>query len=200
MACPAWFELLSAGVDGELDDDALRRLDQHCALCNDCRAARRRLEDLRRRSLVRVPHDSPELAAAILVRGEASTRRRIGGRLVAVAGVTILLAGVLVAGRSLGGDDRQPPGPDRVGEPAVKVRAIDDAFESATLTVASGTTIEWENHGEHTHRLVRDLGGELVSTELVPGGTETVTFNHSGDYEYYCSIHDGMSGRILVES
>ena len=49
-------------------------------------------------------------------------------------------------------------------------------------------------------RLVRDLGGELVSTELVPGGTETVTFNHSGDYEYYCSIHDGMSGRILVES
>lgn len=200
MACAAWFEHLSAAVDGELDDAALGRVDDHCATCDTCRGSRRRMEDLRRRSLVRIPHQAPALTAAILEHGSNRRhRRRTGSRALAAAGIAVLLGGGLAAIRSVTSDDPAPPAPP-IADAAVTIKAVDDQFDAGTLTVASGTTIEWENDGQHTHRLVRHLGGELVSSDLAPGGVETVTFNDSGDYEYYCSIHDGMSGRILVES
>lgn len=200
MACAAWFEHLSAAVDGELGDDDLGCVEDHCATCAGCRRSRRRMEDLRRRSLVRIPHQAPALAAAILAHGSGRPPRRpTGSRAFAAAGIAILLIGGLAAVRAVTTDDPAAPAAP-LADAAVTIRAVDDQFDATTLTVAPGTTIEWENDGQHTHRLVRQLGGELVSSDLAPGGVETVTFNESGDYEFYCSIHDGMNGRILVET
>lgn len=200
MACAAWFELLSAAVDGEIGDSALRTVDEHCKTCPSCDGSRRRMEDLRRRSLVRVPHEASALSAAILGRStSARNRHGVRGRVLALATAATMFIATVVVSQSFTSDDSPPP--DMLGgEPVVTIKAVDDEFEADILTVGSGTTIEWENDGRHTHRLVRDLGGAVVSSDLAPGTVDSVTFNHAGEYEYYCSIHEGMSGRILVES
>lgn len=203
MVCAAWFERISAAVDGELDDGALQDLDDHCSTCPSCTSARRRLEDLRRRSLVRIPHEAPELTATVLggeaaARLRARTRRR--GAVLAVAAV------VIVASLAFAGPLRRSPSTPRpsAGGPtattSVTIKTVDDSFDQRDLRVVRGTTIQWTNDGNHTHRLVRHLGGELVSSDLAPGRTETITFNQDGNYEYYCSVHRGMTGRILVSS
>lgn len=117
----------------------------------------------------------------------------------ALVSVTVLLLGAFATRQYLTRDDH-PSHSNGLGEPVATIKTVDDQFEADTLRVRSGATIEWENEGRHTHRLVHDFGGELISSDLAPGGTERVTFEDSGDYEYYCSIHDGMTGRILVES
>ena len=51
-------------------------------------------------------------------------------------------------------------------------------------------------YGDPTHY----SGGPLNSGLMVPGSTFTVTFTHTGNYEYLCALHDylGMMGTVLV--
>jgi plastocyanin len=43
-------------------------------------------------------------------------------------------------------------------------------------------------------------GGPLNSGLFLPGSTFTVTFTHTGDYDFFCALHDymGMAGTVLV--
>ena len=200
MACVAWFERLSAAVDGELDPVELERLDDHCRVCPGCQASRRRLEDLRRRSLLRISPGDDQMSNAIREGAEARNRRHTERRVLALVCIGLLLAGAAAAGRTLLGRTDGPSPVAQGQDQPVTITAVDDEFEAGSLTVPSGTTIEWKNHGDHTHRLIRQLGGAMVASDLTPGSTETVTFTDSGDYEYYCSIHSGMQGRIRVET
>lgn len=51
-------------------------------------------------------------------------------------------------------------------------------------------------YGDPTHY----SGGPLNSGLFLPGSTFTVTFTHTGDYDYVCALHDymGMVGTVLV--
>ena len=95
-------------------------------------------------------------------------------------------------------------------------------FQPSRLSIAPGTTVEWENDSDVPHTVTAyedripddadyfasgDFQSERaarndVSSGLVePGETYRHTFDEPGSYEYYCIPHEsaGMVATIVVE-
>lgn len=71
------------------------------------------------------------------------------------------------------------------------------AFTPKELTVNSGTTITWKNNDKVVHTIVSQ--NLFESKTLKDGDQFTFTFNTPGEYNYYCSIHPSMRGKIIVK-
>lgn len=77
---------------------------------------------------------------------------------------------------------------------AVTIKSF--AFSPATLTVKAGTTVTWTNQDSATH----DVKGDAFASEpLSQGETFSFTFDKAGSYDYICSFHPSMTGKIIVE-
>lgn len=70
-------------------------------------------------------------------------------------------------------------------------------FEPANIEINAGSTVIWFHNTSVTHILVSQSLFE--SNELNRGDNFTFTFPNSGEYNYYCSIHPSMKGRIIVK-
>lgn len=79
----------------------------------------------------------------------------------------------------------------------IRIAIVDFAFEPAEQTITSGDTITWRNDGQEPHNVI-DADGAWESPTLVSGQSYTFTFATPGAYTYYCSIHSGMLGTIVV--
>lgn len=79
----------------------------------------------------------------------------------------------------------------------------DFQFHPPTLIIETGTRVLWINYDVEPHDVVSGLPGvrdqRYLSNLLNPGGTFSFTFSEAGEYEYYCSIHPYMTGKIIVE-
>jgi len=73
------------------------------------------------------------------------------------------------------------------------------SFSPAQLTVKKGSTVTWENNDPTQHSVTSDSGSELGSPLFGTGGTYAHTFNTAGEFDYHCSIHAVMKGKIIVE-
>lgn len=74
-------------------------------------------------------------------------------------------------------------------------------FHPAVLTIQEGDTVIWINDDEDPHNVKFEDPSLKGSEERIkPGKRFTVTFEKSGEYNYYCKIHvdQGMKGRIVV--
>lgn len=89
-----------------------------------------------------------------------------------------------------------PPPPPPVTSTG-DISIFDNGYNPATLTVPVGTTISWVNNGVAPHT-VTDRAGRFDSGILNRGQTYRRTFNQAGTYEYFCTIHPGMTARIVV--
>jgi plastocyanin len=77
--------------------------------------------------------------------------------------------------------------------------AIDNfSFTPSTLKVKVGTQITWTNRDDIPHTVVSE-DQVLKSKVLDTGEKFTFTPTKSGTYEYFCSIHPKMTGKIVVE-
>jgi plastocyanin len=65
------------------------------------------------------------------------------------------------------------------------------------LVVAPGTTVTWKNDDDSPHS-VREKDGKFKSAALDTDDTFSQTFATPGEYEYFCSIHPYMTGKIVV--
>ena len=90
------------------------------------------------------------------------------------------------------------------GEAAVTAAAspttvqIDNfAFAPATLTVPAGTTVTWKNEDDSPHR-VTEKNGTFTSAALDTDDSFSHTFAAPGEYQYFCSMHPYMVGKIVV--
>jgi amicyanin len=76
---------------------------------------------------------------------------------------------------------------------------IDDfAFSPPNLTVMAGTTVTWRNRDDIPHTVKsskRLFGSEALDTD----DSYSFTFKEPGTYEYFCSLHPHMTGKIIVE-
>src|SRR3989338_7074227 len=61
------------------------------------------------------------------------------------------------------------------------------AFNPGAITVAKGTTVTWTN-----------APVDFDSGRMSKGDTFSQTFDTAGTYEYYCSIHPNMKGKVIV--
>jgi plastocyanin len=69
------------------------------------------------------------------------------------------------------------------------------AFNPATLTVKTGTTVVWTNDDSAPHQIKSDNFNSLA---LSSGQSFSFLFSTVGQYDYSCAIHPSMKGKIIV--
>jgi plastocyanin len=82
---------------------------------------------------------------------------------------------------------------------AKTVTLKDIAFSPSRLTVSKGTTVtfSWKDNG--TAHNVTSVGKKRFKTiSDRTSGKRSVRFGKTGTYQYECTLHPGMSGRITV--
>ena len=71
-------------------------------------------------------------------------------------------------------------------------------FTPPTLVVSPGTTVTWTNADDSPHS-VHEKDGKFKSAALDTDDAFSQTFTAPGEYEYFCSIHPRMVGKIVVK-
>jgi plastocyanin len=81
----------------------------------------------------------------------------------------------------------------------VKVSIVDFQFTPAETAIAPGESVTWSNNDGAPHGLeYRD--GARGTDLLLPGASFSRRFDKPGTYDYNCSIHPYMSGRVVVRA
>ncbi|MHB0878180.1 MAG: cupredoxin domain-containing protein [Anaerolineae bacterium] len=77
------------------------------------------------------------------------------------------------------------------------------AFAPKELTVSVGTTITWTNQDSTAHTVTAGQRGSpsglFDSGQLAAGRSFSFAFSEAGTYPYFCSLHPGMDGTIIVQ-
>lgn len=82
---------------------------------------------------------------------------------------------------------------------SVKVSIVNFAFTPGEITIAPGGSVTWTNDDGAPHGLeYRD--GEKGTDLLLPGASFSRRFDRPGTYDYNCSIHPYMTGRVIVRA
>jgi Icc protein len=72
------------------------------------------------------------------------------------------------------------------------------SFNPQVLTVEAGTKVTWVNHDDVPHTVV--CTDKIFKSEALDTNDKySYTFSKSGVYEYYCSVHPRMTGKIIVK-
>ena len=77
-----------------------------------------------------------------------------------------------------------------------KVVIENDKFMPTDLLVESGTTVEWVNKDSVDHTVTFENGD--LDEKMVVGATTTYTFTEAGTFGYFCQLHPGMQGSVIV--
>lgn len=71
-------------------------------------------------------------------------------------------------------------------------------FSPEVLTVPVGTKVTWTNKDEVPHTVVSTDKRFPQSGGLDTGEQYSYTFTTAGSYEYFCTLHPFMKGKIVV--
>jgi amicyanin len=72
------------------------------------------------------------------------------------------------------------------------------AFTPAEITVSPGTTLTWENRDDIPHTVAatnQAFRSKVMDTEQ----KYSFTFASPGEYEYFCTLHPHMKGKVVVK-
>lgn len=72
------------------------------------------------------------------------------------------------------------------------------SFGPQRLTVNAGTTVTWQFDDTAKHTAT-STDGKFDSKALGKGQSFSFTFNTPGTYNYICSIHQYMTGSVIVQ-
>jgi plastocyanin len=91
------------------------------------------------------------------------------------------------------------PTPVAIGSAEVAVDVVENRFWPPAVQVKAGATVVWTFDGETAHavKAVPAAGVAFDSGGRV-SGEFAFEFSTPGTYWYYCSIHPGMVGRVVV--
>lgn len=116
----------------------------------------------------------------------------------------IALAGC-TGGDADGGGATATQTPTPTGDSGTVVSMVNTSFDPVRASVDPGGTVEWVNEDGVAHDVTaaqfHDAAADWELSTDVPAGERTShTFEASGVYQYYCSIHEkgAMCGAVLV--
>lgn len=73
------------------------------------------------------------------------------------------------------------------------------AFSPKSLSISKGTTVTFAFRDGTTAHNVTSVGSKRFKTiSTRSSGTQKRTFTTAGTYRYECTLHPGMTGRIIV--
>ena len=70
-------------------------------------------------------------------------------------------------------------------------------FQAATLTVQRGDTVTWKNSDAVPHTATAK--GKFDSGAIAPGKSYSRKMDEAGEFDYVCSFHPGMQGKLIVK-
>ena len=80
----------------------------------------------------------------------------------------------------------------------LRIEIAKHKFSRPTLTVPVGTTVTWLNRDEDVHTVVSTTQA-FRSAGLETDETYSYTFAKPGVYEYFCTLHPLMTGKVIVK-
>lgn len=115
---------------------------------------------------------------------------------------------LVLALTACGGDDPAPAGgasnssttPPAAVATTDKIEVKSFAFKPKDTTVKAGTTVTWTFNDDVDHNVDPVGASELAkkSDDLKSGKTFAFTFTKPGTLTYRCSIHNSMTGSVVV--
>ena len=81
----------------------------------------------------------------------------------------------------------------------------DRSYSPNPITIEKGQTITWYNGDTISHTVTsgqdndKDAGEDFDSNAIIPNQYFSITFDDSGEYQYYCIYHPSMVGEVVVE-
>ena len=106
--------------------------------------------------------------------------------------MTASAAGVV----ALGSVPASAAAPAAVG-PTVKIDNF--VFGPAALTITPGTTVTWINQDDIPHTIV--AGDKSFKSKVLDTDERfSFTFTRPGEYDYFCSLHPHMTGKVIVKA
>lgn len=109
--------------------------------------------------------------------------------------LSLCLAAAALGLAACGGSDDEPAATAAKAGSGPAVAVADNSFTPASLKVAVGDTVTFENEGAIAHTVT---GDDFDSGSLAPGDTFTFKASEKGTFDYVCTFHAGMQGTIEV--
>ncbi|MFN8160164.1 MAG: cupredoxin domain-containing protein [Solirubrobacterales bacterium] len=81
---------------------------------------------------------------------------------------------------------------------AASVSIVNYAYNPKTVTIDAGETVKWTNNDKDVPEGHTVTGDGFDSGVLDPGQTYSREFARSGTYDYFCTLHPGMKGKVVV--
>ena len=76
------------------------------------------------------------------------------------------------------------------------VEAAGFEFTPGSIDVAVGDEVTWTNGDDTAHTVTSD--DDAFDLSLDAGATVSQTFDEAGEFPYHCSIHQSMTGTVVV--
>lgn len=118
----------------------------------------------------------------------------------------MLVAGVAIFFGCSGGSGgyQNPTDPGTGGDtcPAGTVCMRAAAFSPTSLTVSNNTTVTFNNNSTVDHNVVFDTPIPAATSDIgliAYGSSATRAFGTVGTYNFHCTIHPLMTGRVIVQ-
>ncbi|HYL47658.1 MAG TPA: cupredoxin family copper-binding protein [Candidatus Limnocylindrales bacterium] len=109
--------------------------------------------------------------------------------------IAALLAGL---GSAVSSNAKIPAPATQTQSAAVAVRIDNFSFGPQEITVAPGTKVTWTNRDDIPHTVVST--NQLFKSKALDTDDQfSFTFDKPGTYEYFCSIHPKMTGKVIVK-
>jgi plastocyanin len=110
----------------------------------------------------------------------------------------IACATVTVAAASCGGQNASAPATTAASAPAARAVTIASfRYSPATITVAAGTRLTFDNRDDAAHTATAD-DGSFDSGTIAVGARRGVALARAGTHAYHCAFHPFMHGTVIV--
>ena len=98
----------------------------------------------------------------------------------------------------LGRPAMQAQSNDAPAAAAPQIKIDNFSFAPQQITVVVGTTVVWVNNDDVPHTVVGSHQ-EFRSKALDTNDQFSFTFTKAGTFDYFCSVHPMMTGKIVVQ-
>lgn len=113
--------------------------------------------------------------------------------------IVVIISAILLKGYikpySLTGGENTPVNTQQTNN---EINIQNFTFLPATLNALVGAEITWKQNDQAIHTIVSNEG-LFASNNLNSGDEFSFVFTKAGEYNYYCSIHPSMRGKIIVK-
>lgn len=116
----------------------------------------------------------------------------------ALAACTASAAGTVTPGGASTAPSSTPSGAPAAAPMTVAVTIKDFKFTPAEFSIKKGGTVTWTNQDSVQHDANPLAGGFTKTALLKTGEAGTATFATTGAFDYNCSLHANMKGKVTV--